>query len=241
MDVKKIPYHVGIIMDGNGRWAKKRGLPKSAGHSKGAENLEGLIEHVFRSGVKVLSVYAFSTENFNRDKEEVDYLMNLFIKWFKKAIKKFNKANVKVLFSGRRDRLSLDIVDSIKKLEEATKNNTAGTINFAVDYGGQIEIIEMVKNISIMVLNKELLLIDINEELVNKYMYNELPPLDFIIRTSGEQRISNFMLWQGAYAEYYFPDTLFPDFDNEEFDKALIEFTKRDRRFGGRKNETEGV
>jgi len=241
VDVKRIPNHVGIIMDGNGRWATKRGLPRSMGHSKGAENLEKLIEHIFNSDIKVLSLYAFSTENFNRDKEEVDYLMNLFIKWFKKAVKNFNKANIKVLFSGRRDRLNPDVVEAIKELEYSTKDNTKGIVNFAVDYGGQYEIVDMVKNLASKVMKKEILIDNISSEMVNKCMYNELPPLDFVIRTSGEQRISNFMLWQSAYAEYYFPDTLFPDFNIDEFDKSLIEFGNRNRRFGGKKNENKGA
>lgn len=237
MDVKNVPYHVGIIMDGNGRWAKKRGLPRSMGHNKGAENLEKLMEHIFRSGVKVLSLYSFSTENFNRNKEEVDYLMDLFIKWFKKAVKKFNEANIKVVFSGRRNRLNSNVIEAIKTLEEATKDNKDGIVNFAVDYGGKTEIVDMVKIISSKVLDKELSIENIDIDMVNKYMYNDLPPLDFVIRTSGEQRISNFMLWHSAYAEYYFPSVLFPDFDVNEFDNSLVEYNKRCRKFGEVKDE----
>ena len=219
-----LPNHVGIIMDGNGRWAKARGLKRSMGHKAGADNLEKLLDHIYNLGIKYVSIYAFSTENFKREKDEVDYLMNLFVTMFSVKKKIFIKNELRVLFSGRRDNLREDVRKSIDKLEEATKNFTRGTLNYCLNYGGRF---------SELVASNKIDINDIDEDLVNKYMYQELPPLDFVIRTSGEKRISNFMLWQSSYAEYFFPDTLFPDFNIEEFDKAIEEYNNRHRRFGG--------
>ena len=233
MNYVKIPTHVGIILDGNGRWAEQRGLKRSVGHKNGADNLEKLVEHIFNLGIKYVSVYAFSTENFKRSKEEVDYLMNLFVKMFSLKKKIFIKNELRVIFSGRRDNLREDVRDSITKLEFATKDFKRGTFNICLNYGGRSEIIDMTKNIAQKVLDGNLLIEDINEELVGKNMYQELPDLDMVIRTSGEMRISNFMLWQSSYAEYFFPKVLFPDFTGEEFDKVLEEYQHRDRRFGG--------
>ena len=229
----KLPMHIGIIMDGNGRWATNRGLKRSMGHKAGADNLEKLLDHIFNIGIKYVSIYAFSTENFKREKDEVDYLMNLFVKMFTIKKKIFIKNELKVIFSGRRDNLREDVRDGIVKLEEATKDFKRGVLNICLNYGGRFEIIDMTKKIASLVKEGNLEIDDINEELVNKYMYQELPPIDFVIRTSGEQRVSNFMLWQASYAEYYFPKTLFPDFTPDEFDKALDEFQNRNRRFGG--------
>ncbi len=228
-----LPNHVGIIMDGNGRWATSRGLKRSLGHKAGAENLEKLLDHIYNLGIKYVSIYAFSTENFKREKDEVDYLMDLFVKMFTVKKKIFVKNELKVLFSGRRDNLSDDVRRGIEKLEEVTKDFKRGVLNICLNYGGRYEIIDMTKTIACLVKDGKISIDDIDEELVNKHMYQELPPLDFVIRTSGEQRISNFMLWQASYAEYYFPKTLFPDFNEKEFDKALKEFDKRNRRFGG--------
>ena len=230
-----LPTHVGIIMDGNGRWAKKRGLKRSLGHKAGSETLEKLLKHVYDLGIKYVSIYAFSTENFKREKEEVDYLMDLFVKLFTVKKKLFIRDELRVIFSGRRDNLRDDVRKGMEKLEEATKDFTRGTLNICLNYGGRYEIVDMTKKLVKMALNNEINVDDINEELVNKYMYQNLPPLDFVIRTSGEQRISNFMLWQSSYAEYYFPETLFPDFDGQEFDKALEEYQRRNRRFGDAK------
>ena len=228
-----LPKHIGIIMDGNGRWATNRGLKRSLGHKAGADNLEKLLDHIYNLGIKYVSIYAFSTENFKREKAEVDYLMDLFVKIFSIKKKIFIKNELRVVFSGRRDNLRDDVRNSIEKLEELTKDFKRGTLNVCLNYGGRYEIIDMTKKIANLVKNGEIYIGSIDEELVNKYMYQELPPLDFVIRTSGEQRISNFMLWQASYAEYYFPKTLFPDFDAKEFDKALEEFERRNRRFGG--------
>lgn len=235
MENLKIPYHVGIILDGNGRWANERGLKRSEGHKAGFETLKILSKHVFTRGVKVLSVFAFSTENFNRTKEEVDYLMNLFLKGFKNSIKEFNKNNIKVVFSGRKEPLSDKVYESMKSLEKETLNNTGGILNICLNYGGQTEIVDTTKKLINDVLDGKLKTEDITPEIFMKNLYNDLPPMDFLIRTSGEIRVSNFMLFSLAYAEMYFPLTYFPDFKESEFDKSLEEYTKRDRRFGKNK------
>ena len=228
----KVPNHVAIILDGNGRWAKERGLTRSMGHDAGFTNLKNISKYILSKGIKVLSVYAFSTENFKRSKDEVSYLMNIFTSKFKSCIKDFNKENIKVIFSGRDKPLPNKVLKAMKELEEATKDNTKGILNICINYGGRSELVDTCKKIGKMVENKEISIDDIDEELVSRNLYNDLPDVDLMIRTSGELRLSNFMLWQNSYAEFYFPKTYFPDFDEEEFDKAIIEYTKRDRRFG---------
>ncbi len=230
---KNIPYHVGIIMDGNGRWATSRGLKRSEGHKEGAKNLKSLVEHIFRSGVKVLSLYAFSSENFKREKEEVNYLMNLFMENFKREFSYLKKQNVKVVFSGRREPLRDDVLASMDKIVEETKNGTLATLNICINYSGQEEIVDMTKRIATLVKKEKLKVDEINKDTIYHYLYQDLPPADFIIRTSGEYRISNFLLYQSSYAEYYFPKIYFPDFNEKEFDLALEEYQKRNRRFGG--------
>lgn len=233
MDNIKIPTHVGIILDGNGRWAKERGLKRTAGHLAGYKNLLKLSKYVLDKGTKYLSVFAFSTENFNRPQEEVDYLMDLFIKGFNEDRSYFKKENIRVVFSGRRNRLSDKVVAAMDKMEDETKDNTLGTLNICLNYGGRAEIVDAVNKI--IKDNKK----DITEEDFKKYLYNDLPDIDYMIRTSGELRISNFMLWQISYAELYFPKCYFPDFNEKEYDKALEEFTKRDRRFGRLNNHEQ--
>jgi len=228
----KIPNHVAIILDGNGRWAKEKGLTRSEGHKAGFENLKGLVEYILSTGTKVLSVYAFSTENFKRSKEEVDFLMNIFQSKFKEYSNTLKKKNIKIVFSGiRLAPLPEGVIKVINEVEEETKNNTGGIFNICINYGGRAEIVDAVNKI----INSSDKFI--TEETFKKYLYNDLPDIDLLIRTSGEIRISNFMLWQLSYAELYFPKCYFPDFDYQEYDKALIEYTKRDRRFGGIKNE----
>ena len=225
--------HVAIILDGNGRWAKERGMTRSEGHYHGFNNLTNLAKYIFKKGIKVLSVYAFSTENFKRDKAEVDYLMNLFTTGFKKYGKELNKENVKVVFSGRREPLPKKVLDVMDKVTEMTKDNTKGIFNICVNYGGQYEILDAVKKISEKVQHGELDINDIDLATVNSNLYQDLPPIDLMIRTSGEERLSNFLLFQNAYAEFYFPKVYFPAFDEKEFDKAIEVYEKRDRRFGG--------
>ena len=236
---ERIPNHIGIIMDGNGRWAKQRGKKRSDGHLEGSKTLQKLAIHILKKGVKVLSVFAFSTENFSRSKEEVDYLMNLIVKHFKKEAIKFKENNIKVLISGRKENLNQDVLGAIEYIQNETKNNTGGILNICLNYGGQEEIIDASKKIAIDYKEGNLNLDELNKKTFYKYLYNDLEPIDFLIRTSGEERISNFMLYSLAYSELYFTKTYFPDFKEEEFDKALLEYQTRDRRFGGVKYETE--
>lgn len=226
-----IPNHVAIILDGNGRWATSRGLKRSMGHKAGFDNLKKLSKHIFKRGVKILSVYAFSTENFKRDKDEVDYLMDLLVNNFKQLIDKENK--IKIVFSGRRDNLRKDVLDSIEEIETLTKNNKEYLFNICFNYGGRLDIVEATKKIVKECKENKLDINDLDEHLFKKYLYNEIPDIDLLIRTSGEYRISNYMLYQLSYAEMYFTETLFPDFNNKKFDATIENFNKRDRRFGG--------
>lgn len=227
----KIPNHVAIILDGNGRWAKERGKKRTEGHKEGYKNLKNISKYILNKGTKVLSVFAFSTENFKRPKEEVDFLMDLFMQGFNKDASFFQKENIKVVFSGRRNNLRKDVLDAMDKMTETTKNNTKGTLNICLNYGGRAEIVDAANK---MIQEG---VTEVTEEIFEKYLYADLPNIDLMIRTSGEVRISNFMLWQLSYAELYFPNCYFPDFNEEEFDKALLEYTKRDRRFGSLNNE----
>ena len=229
----KIPNHVAIILDGNGRWASNLGKPRSYGHLKGAENLKKISKYIFSKGIKVLSVFAFSTENFKRDPKEVDYLMNLFLTKFSSIAEYLEEEKVKVIFTGRKEPLKDQVWNEFRRIEKMTDSNDRAIFNICVNYGGQSEIIDAVNKI----IDKNIKHID--EKVFNEYLYSTLPPIDLLIRTSGELRISNFMLWQLAYAEFYFPSVHFPAFDKNEFDKAIIEYTKRDRRFGGNTNETK--
>lgn len=227
----KIPNHVAIIVDGNGRWAKEKGLPRSIGHDAGFKRLKEITSYAFNKGIKVVSVYVFSTENFKRSKEEVDHLMNLFVNGFKKD-KFYLKENIKVVFSGRKEPLRQDVLEAMDKIVSDTKDNTKGILNICLNYGSRSEIIDATKKIVNEVENGKLKIDEINEEMYHKYLYQDLPDVDLMIRTSGELRLSNFLLWQNSYAEFYFPKTYFPDFTKMEFDKAIVEYTSRDRRFG---------
>lgn len=235
MEEKKIPTHVGIIMDGNGRWATSQGLSRSEGHKAGYETIKNILKVIFKKNVKVLSVFAFSTDNFKREEKEVTYLMDLFIKGFKELQKTYNEDNIKIVFSGLSEPLRKDVLESMDKLMEETKNNTGGIFNVCLNYGGQVEIVNTTKKLIEKVQKGELTIDDINEETFRQNLFQDLPPLDLIIRTSGEFRLSGFMLYNSAYAEYYFTDTYFPDFNVEELDKALNSYNKRDRRYGGTK------
>lgn len=230
--MKKIPNHVAIIMDGNGRWAKEKGLPRTEGHRKGADNLEELAVYILNTGTKYLSVYAFSTDNFKRAESEVSFLMNLFIKMFKSELGKIVKNNIKVVFSGRKEGLRKDVLDAMESISNESKNNTNGVLNICLNYGAQEEIIDATKKIVEDVNNGLINIDDLDKENYFKYLYQELPPIDLLIRTSGEERLSNFMLYQASYAELYFPDIYFPDFNEKEYEKAIDVFNNRDRRFG---------
>lgn len=223
----RVPSHIAIIMDGNGRWAKKRGMPRTYGHKAGADTLRKILTYCGELGVKYLTVYAFSTENWKRAKEEVDALMFLFKTYLKNEKKLLMKNNVKFLVSGRTEGVSQDLLAEINRLEEATKGNTGITLNIAFNYGGRAELVDAIKEI-IKHDEKE-----ITEEIVEKYLYNQLPDPELLIRTSGEMRISNFLLWQIAYSEIYVTETYWPDFDRDELIKAIESYQKRERRFGG--------
>lgn len=230
-----VPYHVGIIMDGNGRWATNRGEKRSMGHLEGSKTLEKLALHAIKRGVKILSVYAFSTDNFKRSEEEVNYLMDLFILNFKRKMKKIESEGIKVLFSGRREPLREDVLKAMDNITKRTENNKNGILNICLNYGGQEEIVDATKKITEDVINNKLDINDLDKNLFYKYLYQDLPPVDLLIRTSGEYRISNFMPYQITYSEFYFTDVLFPDFKEDELDKAIECFNNRDRRFGNAK------
>lgn len=232
-DKLNIPKHVGIIMDGNGRWATKRGKNRSAGHRAGVDALKELCIYMNDIGVKYASLYAFSTENFKRDKLEVDFLMDLFVTMFTKEFDFLIEKDVKVVFSGRREPLPDKVLRAMDEIVLRTKDNNSLVLNICLNYGGHSEIVDMTKKLCELYKNDEITLDMIDAQFVQKNLYQDLPPLDFVIRTSGEQRISNFMLYQASYAEFYFPDVLFPDFTPEEFDKAILVYNKRDRRYGG--------
>ena len=228
-----VPQHVAIILDGNGRWAKAKGMPRNYGHAQGSKNVEKICEEAWRMGIKYLTVYAFSTENFKRDKKEVDFLMNLFISSFKKEFDFIKEKKVRVLFSGRREPLPEKVLEAMDELVNDTKDNTSLVLNICLNYGSHAEIVDSTKKICELYKNGDISLDDITEDFISKQMYQDLLPLDFVIRTSGELRLSNFMMYQASYAEFYFPKTYFPDFNEKEFDKAILEFNKRNRRFGG--------
>lgn len=234
--MKKELKHVAIILDGNGRWATKRNKNRSYGHKAGFENLRKLTKYIFDKNIKFLSIFAFSTENFKRSKEEVDYLMKLFLKSFKIVEQDLKKRKIKIVFSGREEPLRNDIINEMKRIEKNTKNNKNGTLNICLNYGGRFEIIDACKKIVEDVKHNKIDISEI-EEKFNKYLYNDLPDIDLLIRTGGEYRISNFMLYSMSYSEFYFTDVNFPDFNEEEFDKALKIYENRDRRYGGIKNE----
>ena len=217
-------------MDGNGRWAKKRGLARSFVHMEGAKTLRKALEYLTEIGVKYLTVYAFSTENWNRPQDEVSTLMKLFLKYIKSERKNMMKNKIRFFVSGRKNNVPEKLQKEIEKLEEETKNNDKITLNIAFNYGSRAEIVDAVNRI--IKDRKE----NITEEDFSKYLYNDFPDPDLVIRTSGEMRISNFLLWQIAYSELYITDTLWPDFDEKEIDKAIESFNQRERRFGGVKN-----
>ena len=230
-----IPKSIAIILDGNGRWAERRNLPRAMGHKAGCETLEKTVEDCVRLGVECLTVYAFSTENWKRSALEVGALMKLLRFYMVKLIDVANKNNVKAVMIGDESRFEPDIRKGIKKLIEATKNNTGMVFAFAINYGGRDEIKRAVENIADDVESGKISKSDISEELISSYLDTKnLTDPDLLIRTSGELRVSNFLLWQIAYSEFYITDTLWPDFDKDELLKAVESYSKRQRRFGGR-------
>ena len=227
--MQKIPHHLAIIMDGNRRWARERNLPSLEGHRRGYEKLKEIAELCFKKGIGILTVFAFSTENWNRSKNEISYLMKLLKKAINESLEMFDKDNIKIKVSGRLGELSYDLQKAILNTVEATRNNTKGVLNLALNYGGRIEIIDAVKRIIAQKISAE----KIDEKVIQENLYaNDLIDPDLIIRTSGEQRLSGFLLWQSAYSELYFTPKYWPDFTERDLDKALEEYSKRERRFG---------
>ena len=225
---QKIPEHVAIIMDGNRRWAKERGLPTLMGHKKGADMVKKIIEHAGNLGVRVVTVFAFSTENWSRSADEVDYLMNLFVEWIDGYLPEIMSKGICFRFIGKEDGLSDKVVARLKKAVDETKDNSKLTFNLALNYGGRDELVRAVKKIADRGEAAE-----ISEEMISANLDTAgLPDPDLIIRTSGEQRLSGFLLWQSAYSEMYFPAVYWPDFDEKEIDKAIEEYNHRQRRFG---------
>ncbi|HHZ05553.1 MAG TPA: isoprenyl transferase [Clostridiales bacterium] len=234
LDDIKLPSHVGIIMDGNGRWAKKRGLPRSAGHSAGANNFRTITRYCNKIGIKYLTVYAFSTENWKRPEDEVGALMKLFKSYLQEAIADFKDENIVVKFIGDRNAFSPELQSLIDENEKLSADRTGMVLNIAMNYGSRDEIVRAVKNIAVDVKDGCLTIDDINEKVISDNMYTAgQPDPDLVIRPSGEYRISNFLLWQSAYTEYIIMDVLWPDFNTGMLDDALIEFARRNRRFGG--------
>ncbi|MFN2146386.1 MAG: isoprenyl transferase [Anaerolineales bacterium] len=226
---EKIPTHIAIIMDGNGRWAKRRGLPRLAGHRAGTENLRQIIEACVEFGVKYLTIYAFSTENWGRPADEVEGLMNIFDDVFNRELDEMHKQGVQLRHIGRLDGVRESFIKKIKHGEELTRENDRLVLNVAFNYGGRDELIHAIKQM----ITDELGPDEISMETMEKYLYTAgSPDPDLVIRTSGEQRISNFLLWQSAYSEWYFPEVFWPDFNREELLAAIIEYSQRDRRFG---------
>jgi undecaprenyl diphosphate synthase len=234
INMKKIPKHIAIIMDGNGRWAKKRNLPRTLGHAAGVEALRDIVKASSQIGVKVLTLYAFSTENWKRPKNEVNALMNLLVEYLKKEVDELHQENVKIITIGDITKLQLKCQNELNKACEKTKNNSGLILNLALNYGGRSEIVEMVKTISEGVKIGKIELDEIDENMVSNNLYTKgLPDPDLIIRPSGELRISNFLLWQCAYSEFWFSDIYWPDFKKNNLYKAIIDYQGRDRRFGG--------
>ena len=234
----KIPGHVAVILDGNGRWAKQRKMPRTHGHKVGSQVVEDMLNIVDDLGVKYFTVYAFSTENWKRSTDEVSTLMNILRKYLKDCVKKSMKNNVRCRVIGRKEELSADIIESINNLEEKTKNNTGLNFTIAINYGGRDEIVRAVQKIADKVKVGEIAPGDIDENMISSNLDTaELPDPDLLIRTSGEQRLSNYLPWQLAYTEFYFTDVYWPDFNREELIKACEKYNKRERRYGGVKEE----
>lgn len=231
---ERIPTHAAIIVDGNRRWARQRGMPASFGHKAGFDRLKEITRYaVGDRGVKVLSLYVFSTENFARDAKEVNYLMDLFANNFRTIADEMNERDCQVLFSGRRTGLQPRVLDAMDYMMDLTKANRTGIVNFCLNYGAHAELTDAMRAIAAEVQAGSLAPEQVDEQVIERHLYRQLPPVDLLIRTSGEQRISNFLLWQCAYAEFYFTPVLFPDFTKSCFDEALAEYARRDRRMGG--------
>ena len=233
IDKNNLPKHLAIIMDGNGRWAKNQGMLRVFGHEKGTKSVKQTVESCAKLGIEFLTLYAFSTENWNRPKIEVDTLMKLLVSALKKELKTLQSNNIKLDAIGNLDNLPTGVRKELTEVIEKTQTNSRMTLTLALSYGARDEIINAVKIISEKVKNNIISLDAIEESIINQHLYTQnMPDVDLLIRTSGEHRISNFLLWQIAYAEFYFTDVLWPDFNEEELHKALLSYQKRERRFG---------
>ena len=225
--------HMAIIMDGNGRWAAKRGLPRSLGHKKGAERVQEIARAAGEMGIKYLTLYAFSTENWQRSAEEVDALMGLLRQYLKSELSELQKNGVRIIFIGERDMLPADISEAMYRLEAETQNNDKMTLCIALSYGSRQEIVGAVRKIAALAKRGDISPEEIDEKMFSDMLYTKgIPDPDLVVRTSGEQRVSNYLLWQLAYAEFYFSDVLWPDFDREELEKIVKNFQTRERRYG---------
>ena len=234
IDMRKIPEHVAIIMDGNGRWATSRGLPRTFGHNKGVNVLKEIIKVSKNLGCKVLTVYAFSTENWTRPPKEVEFLLNLFEKVLRKEIDEINRELIKIRFVGDLSPFPETLKSILNSSEALTENNNEFTLNVCVNYGGRQEIVKVAKELALKSFSGEINPSQVNEELFNSMLLKKgIKDPELLIRTSGEKRISNFLLWQLAYSEIYISEVLWPDFDELEFLKAIIDYQSRNRRFGG--------
>lgn len=238
----KVPQHIAIILDGNGRWAKKKGMPRNYGHAEGSKNVERICEEAYKMGVKYLTVYAFSTENWKRPKDEVDALMGLLRNYMKTCLKTAAKNRMCVRVIGDKSALDDDIRKRIDELEEATRYNDGLCFQIALNYGSRDEMVRAIRELCKECKDGHISIQDIDEKLFSTYLDTAgIPDPDLMIRTSGEQRLSNYLLWQLAYSEFYFTDVLWPDFTKEELAKAIAYYNGRDRRFGGVKEENTNV
>lgn len=234
INLDKVPAHIAIIMDGNGRWAKSRFMPRTYGHKVGVETIRKVVKECSRLGVKYLTLYAFSTENWKRPKDEVSALMGLLVKYLRNELEELHKNNVKILTIGDISKLPQACIEELDHAKEKTKDNRGLVMSLALNYGGRNDLVNAVKNISQEVLGGKISIEDIGDDLISSHLStNESPDPDLVIRTSGEQRLSNFLLWELAYSEFYFADIHWPDFDEKELQKAIFAYQSRDRRFGG--------
>ncbi|MFZ7306154.1 polyprenyl diphosphate synthase [Avibacterium avium] len=238
IDLNNIPQHVAIIMDGNGRWAKQQGKMRIFGHKNGVAAVRQAVSYARKIGVNVLTLYAFSSENWTRPESEVSALMTLFMQALDLEVKKLHKNNIRLNIIGDKSRFSEKLQQKIEKAEKLTENNTALTLNIAANYGGYWDIVQATKQLATLVKNEQLTLDEITAERFQQHLVTQDQPMvDLLIRTSGEQRVSNFLLWQIAYAEFYFSDVLWPDFNEQEFNQAILAYQQRNRRFGGAEQE----
>lgn len=233
INLDKVPAHIAIIMDGNGRWAKSRFMPRTYGHKVGVETIRKVVKECSRLGVKYLTLYAFSTENWKRPKDEVSALMGLLVKYLRNELEELHKNNVKILTIGDISKLPEACIEELALAKEKTKDNTGLVMSLALNYGGRNDLVNAVKNISQDLVDGKISLDDIGDNLISSHLStNESPDPDLVIRTSGEQRLSNFLLWELAYSEFYFTDIHWPDFDEKELQEAIFAYQSRDRRFG---------